>query len=490
MPPPLLLPLLILLLSPSLSLSKRPPPPPYPINCTNGAKLLSVTESEIFAHGHSKGVVTATLPSASLSPTLAAATAASLSLSLSLADHLPETVPVVIKFPRGDFATSKLSASERSFAKEMAKIEALQGHPGIPLLYGGCEAGGTLPKKVIGESGGGSGATLPFLVSEELTTWWTYHKADLPWCLRAHSAITLLSLFQFLQGDFRKNGRHKEQTGGGYLHCDLNKGQFAFSVNGEAKLVDFGGLEYYESFPAYAADTSCTLHRLSQCSSSCMTSWYSKHRSVKGLLGEFTCDTKEGHCRGFDPSANLWVLCSAMLAELLDERVFSDAGVDPRQYERLSDALKGCMALHRVDRWSIEDMLATLRSFMDEAGGMLCLRREGIRVNPVYYDSTKPPTTLRHGQAKHPDALIAAGTAQQQRLKDQAPVLAFTPAPPTPRPSPRPTPLPTASPTPGPTASPTPKPTRSGHHPPTPKKSSHKQGGVRLGRYSSWMDHY
>jgi len=458
-----------------------------PINCTNSISLLALGDSGVFAHGHSKGVVSATIPSSSLSPELAAATAVSLSLSLSLSDSLPKSVPVVVKFPRGDFATSKLGASEKSFAKEMEKIEALQGHPGIPLLYGGCASGGRLPKKIVAESGGGSAASLPFLVSEELTTWWDYHKADLPWCLRAHSAITLLSLFQYLQGDFRKNGRHKAQAGAGYLHCDLNKGQFAFSANGEAKLVDFGGLEYYESFPAYSADTSCTLHRLSQCSSTCMTSWYSKHRSVKGLLGEFTCDLKEGRCRGFDPSANLWVLCNAMLVDLLNERVFSDAGVDPAQYERLSDALKGCLALHRVDRWSVEDMLATLRSFMDEAGGMLCLRREGIRVNPVYYDSTKPPTTLRHGRAKHPDALITGAAA----LKDQPPVLAFTPAPPTPRPTAQPTPLPTAPPTQTPTELPTPKPTRAGHHAPSPHKAhSSKGGGVRLGHYAEWIDHY
>jgi len=195
----------------------------YPVNCENVQSVLKLLEGKPFAHGHSKEVYHARFVD-------------------DFADRLLAGSGVVLKKP-----TQPTKNDLHSFTKEVAKIEALRGHPGIVDLHGYC-----LQLDYL------------FSVSENLTTWWEFHHEGLPWCVRIHTSITILSLFSYLQQDYNVDDRPNAK---GWLHCDLNRGQFAFSDNYEAKLIDFGGLEFYTSFPAHNKDTSCTEHHLDECSS-------------------------------------------------------------------------------------------------------------------------------------------------------------------------------------------------------------------------------
>jgi hypothetical protein len=205
------------------------------IDCANQARLLVYERNASgavapFAHGHSKDAFHATLMG----------------------------VPVVVKRPRNDFADQRLDSSRRAFANELDRVAELRGgHPGIPHYYGACLE----PRPHHGEE--------LTLVTERLNTWWQFHASTLAWCELVYSSITLVSLARFLQGQWHPQLR---PSGSGFLHCSINRAQFAFGDHGEAKLVDYGGLHRFDSFPAYVND--CSHDDTSKCELSCMKSWF------------------------------------------------------------------------------------------------------------------------------------------------------------------------------------------------------------------------
>jgi len=72
-----------------------------------------------------------------------------------------------------------------------------------------------------------------------------------------------------------------------------------------------------------------------------------------------------------------------MLSELLFLNVFRAANVP---YDPLQEMLKGCLSIHPADRPSVESMLATLHSYLEDTSGFFCLREHGVALHPAYYD--------------------------------------------------------------------------------------------------------
>lgn len=205
------------------------------VTCENQASVLVLERNASglvapFAHGHSKDAFHATL-----------------------FGH-----EVVLKRPRNDFADERLASAVRAFANELDRVAELGGgHPGIPRYFGSC----LKPRKHHGEE--------LTLVTERLITWWQFHSTPHAWCELVYSAISMVSLARFLQGQWHARLR---PNGSGFLHCSINRAQFAFGPHGEAKLIDYGGLHRFDSFPAYVND--CTHSKTSDCESACMKSWF------------------------------------------------------------------------------------------------------------------------------------------------------------------------------------------------------------------------
>ena len=150
------------------------------------------------------------------------------------------------------------------------------------------------------------------------------------------------------------------------------------------KLIDYGGLLEYDSFPAMTA--ACSPHHNEACSTHCMKSWALHHEFAgHAMLGEFVCRADKGKCNGFDPSANLWVMCRAVFEELLSPVAFEHAGVDGAP---ISELLHGCLALHRRTRWSAKQILSSLHTMLKKNDGERCLKKAGIKLKRVYYDNS------------------------------------------------------------------------------------------------------
>ena len=126
---------------------------------------------------------------------------------------------------------TKFSTSLQSFTKEVAKLKELRGHPGIAKYFGSC-IDEQNPKTLL-------------IVTAPLTPWFRFLELQLAWCAHVHTAITLMSLLDYVQLEW--DSRHMAEEA--YLHCDLNRAQFAFTKHHEAVLVDYGGLEKYNDFP-------------------------------------------------------------------------------------------------------------------------------------------------------------------------------------------------------------------------------------------------
>jgi hypothetical protein len=274
-----------------------------------------------------------------------------------------DSVDVVLKRPFGDFLLPDSTAAT-SFSREVARIKALRGHPGVVHLYGGCLVGA--PDELA-------------TVSERLLPWAAFveQQQSVPWCVLAHTAVTAVTLIDFLQGAWSPRNR----TAHGWMHCDLHHGAFAVSRNFVAKLVDYGGLMHRQEFPVEKASCSAK-GAADQCAQGfCMRSWHTRHHAT---IGEFHCDTERGQCPGFDPSAMLWVVCESMLAETMTKSIQERHGSpDPNG---VADALHGCLQPQRERRWSASAVGNTLRDYLARNNGFDCLRDAGVSLDPAYYD--------------------------------------------------------------------------------------------------------
>lgn len=131
---------------------------------------------------------------------------------------------------RSALLQTKFSTTLNSFRNEVDKLGRLSGHPGIARLYGSC-IDEKHPDRVL-------------IVTNELTPWFRYLEMNLPWCVRVHTSITLMSLLDYLQHNWTTTSPSPA-----WIHCDLNRAQFAMSSQFEAVLVDYGGLEERSSWP-------------------------------------------------------------------------------------------------------------------------------------------------------------------------------------------------------------------------------------------------
>lgn len=296
-------------------------------------------EGDAFAHGHSKAAFFGKLSS----------------------------VDVVVKRPYGEYLHDE--GSLVSFRREVTRIHELRGHPGVLHLFGGCFD--STPSELAS-------------VSERLTPWTAFVAQQLPWCVLTHTAITAVSLVDFLQGAWSPRNR----SAPGWLHCDLHHGAFAVTSNFVAKLVDYGGLMFRPEFPVEAVPCSGTNGDTAECALGfCMRSWHTRHHAT---ISEFRCDTKNRRCPGFDPSAMLWVVCESMLAETMVKSVQQRRGSP--EPDGVADALRGCLQEQRERRWSAAAVANALRDYLVRNDGFQCLRDAGVLLDGAFYDAAQQIT--------------------------------------------------------------------------------------------------
>jgi hypothetical protein len=299
------------------------------VSCSSFGKVK--LEGDAFAHGHSKAAFFGKLG----------------------------RVDVVLKRPYGEYLHSETTVT--SFKREAQRIRELRGHPGVLHLFGTCLS--ERPEEVAS-------------VAERLTPWTAFVAQELPWCVLTHTAITAITLVDFLRGDWSPP---RNRTAHGWMHCDLHHGAFAVTSNFVAKLVDYGGLMHRAEFPVEAAP--CTGADAGECAVGfCMRTWHTRHHAS---LSEFRCNTARGQCPGFDPSAMLWVVCESMLAETMARQVQERRGSpEPGGVE---EALRGCLQSDRERRWSPSAVANVLRDYLVRNGGLACLSDAGVALDPAYY---------------------------------------------------------------------------------------------------------
>lgn len=288
-------------------------------------------EGDAFAHGHSKAAYFGRLGG----------------------------VNVVLKRPYGEYLHSETTVV--SFKREMQRIHELRGHPGVLHLFGSCLS--ERPEEVAS-------------VAERLTPWTAFIAEEHPWCVLTHTAITAVTLIDFLRGDW---SAPRNRTSHGWMHCDLHHGAFAITSNFVAKLVDYGGLMHRPEFPVEVVP--CSGKAPDECSQGfCIRTWHTRHHAP---LSEFHCNKARGQCPGFDPSAMLWVVCESMLAETMARQVQDRRGSpEPGGVE---EALRGCLQTERERRWSPSAVANVLRDYLVRNNGFACLRDAGVLLDPAYY---------------------------------------------------------------------------------------------------------
>jgi hypothetical protein len=255
----------------------------------------------------------------------------------------------------------KFSKSQETFRAEAEMMKRLRGHPGIPHLYGSCL---DPPDK----------ADL-MIVTNPLTPFAKYLEEKVDWCVRVHSAITMMSLLEYLQNEWRTTSPNKPA----FLHCDLNRMQFAFTPEYEVSLVDFKYLAEITEFPYEAVP--CRDRATCDSQMMCLRSW----RTEAATMSEFECNADKGTCGGFDPRATLWVVCESVLTHLIDPSWMSTHHAP--HIEAIGELMRGCLAKNRKERWSAAAVGNALRAYLNANGGFQCLHNAGVRLNAAYYDA-------------------------------------------------------------------------------------------------------
>lgn len=248
-----------------------------------------------------------------------------------------------------------------SFRKEVDKVIQFDGHPSVVRLLGWC-LDATASDRV-------------WTVAERLEPFGTFMERPVSWCVLVHSAITVTSLLDLLNDAWSPVHAH----GRGWLHCDISPGAFAFSEHAEAKMVDFGGLSYRDTFPVEMAP--CTGEQAGECAIGyCLRPWFTR---MHFTMNEFRCNKHTQRCNGFDPRAMTRVLCQALLHRLIAPNLLEARGA--RNATAVTHILEGCMADAREHRSSPTAIGNALREYLHYNDGFKCLAHSNIELEASYY---------------------------------------------------------------------------------------------------------
>jgi hypothetical protein len=197
----------------------------------------------------------------------------------------------------------------------------------------------------------------------------------LPWCVWTKLAIDLGQLIKYLE----------QSDNGPAVHCDWKPDQFIVRKKDyRVVLVDVDSIQFYSPGTSYLDQHSCNGSSPAECAQFEGECFQETARSI--AVPDAQCDMSRMRCTGFNTSSMLWALGAGMMLEFLggakDMFVTERLGPAPDMVrgtkmfrETFVDAIRNVTQDKRSERWSVDELLVSLRLLYAQGNGKQCMTK-------------------------------------------------------------------------------------------------------------------